>query len=682
MRSIFFLLALSLAFLASARTDGSPSTGVTLNGLLNEMVDRDAVARWPEPAFTVRQASSYDRSRISPDKPGWFANNDSSNYLRTEMNKGRNERVMMDAEGPGAIVRFFFTNSGQRNARIRIYLDGSDQAAIEWPTSDLLDGDLKVGEPLQSRHPAPLNHGGATLYLPIPYARSCKVTLEEPDPDHAGNRYYHIDYRTYARGATVETFSHSALEAARPTIDRVNRLLSVPPTPRTSVVRGFDRTLEAGEEASIDLPAGPSAIRQLELTVAAGLSPAAREQALRSVIFRAAFDDEKEAIWCPVGDFIGSGAGGRPLASWQRTVDDRGTAVSRWTMPYQNHARLTLQNLGSFAVKVKLTARIGTWNWDDRSLHFHCNWHQETHIPARPFRDWNFVTVTGRGVLVGDVMSVYNPLRSWYGEGNEKIWVDGDTFPSHLGTGTEDYYNASWAPNPVFQTPFANHPRIDEPLSQGQNVYTRSRSLDAIPFTQSLKFDFEIITWNDSQVDYAATTYWYGAPGAHANLSPEPDEAQKPVPALPPRMAIKGAIECETLPIVSRSPGLVVEPQDMRWTSAVWSDGFHLLIRGKQVGDFVELEIPVKGNTPRRVALYATRAYDYGILQFTINGQAVKDRFDGYAPDPAVVGPIPLGVFTPRNGKLLLRAELVGANSRSGGFRYLAGLDAVIVSEQ
>lgn len=152
---------------------------------------------------------------------------------------------------------------------------------------------------------------------------------------------------------------------------------------------------------------------------------AAHEQALRSVVLYGQFVGEADSIWCPVGDFIGSGAGGRPATSWFRTVDDRGDAVGRWTMPYAKEGRLTLHNYGDRAVQVQRDTSVGPWNWDERSMHFHCSWHQQVQIPARPFRDWNFVSVNGRGVMVGDVMSVFNPLPSWYGEGNQATQIDG-----------------------------------------------------------------------------------------------------------------------------------------------------------------------------------------------------------------------------------------------------------------
>ena len=54
----------------------SPAPGeITLESLLHEMIDRDAVARWPDPAYKCLHASSYDRRSKTPDDPaGWFAN--------------------------------------------------------------------------------------------------------------------------------------------------------------------------------------------------------------------------------------------------------------------------------------------------------------------------------------------------------------------------------------------------------------------------------------------------------------------------------------------------------------------------------------------------------------------------------------------------------------------------------
>ena len=99
-------LLISLVFLPAA-----VPAEVTLDSLLTEMVDFSAVARWPQPSYTCRQFSSYDRATVAPDKPGWFANEDHTQYLRDDETDGRKEHVMMDTDGPGSLVRFWLTST-------------------------------------------------------------------------------------------------------------------------------------------------------------------------------------------------------------------------------------------------------------------------------------------------------------------------------------------------------------------------------------------------------------------------------------------------------------------------------------------------------------------------------------------------------------------------------------------
>jgi hypothetical protein len=77
--------------------------------------------------------------------------------------------------------------------------------------------------------------------------------------------------------------------------------------------------------------------------------------------------------------------------------------------------------------------------------------------------------------------------------------------------------------------------------------------------------------------------------------------------------------------------------------------------------------------------LHATRASDYGILRFTVNGKPVEMPLDGYAAKPAPTGPINLGVHERKDGKFILRAEVVGTNPASTGPKYFFGLDAVLL---
>lgn len=98
------------------------------------------------------------------------------------------------------------------------------------------------------------------------------------------------------------------------------------------------------------------------------------------------------------------------------------------------------------------------YTWNDRSMYFHSSWRMDDPTPGFPLFDYNLVNVKGKGIYIGDQFTVLNPEEGWWGEGDEKVYVDDDTFPSLFGTGTEDYYG--WAggvvPNPEdeFYTPF------------------------------------------------------------------------------------------------------------------------------------------------------------------------------------------------------------------------------------
>ena len=102
---------------------------LTLEGLLTEMTDRSAVARFPSPAYTCKQFSSYDPASTSSDnRATWFANGDQGHYLRVEQVGDRKEYVMAEMAGPGAIVRVW---SPDPKGTLRVYLDGAKAPVIE-----------------------------------------------------------------------------------------------------------------------------------------------------------------------------------------------------------------------------------------------------------------------------------------------------------------------------------------------------------------------------------------------------------------------------------------------------------------------------------------------------------------------------------------------------------------------
>jgi hypothetical protein len=501
---------------------------ITLHSLLTDMTDFDAVAKWPTTAYTLKQASSYDRRSVSRDKPGWFANGDFNQFIREEKNNGRTEYVMMDVDGPGAIVRFWLTTV-VKPGMLRFYFDNEQKAAIEVPAFDLMKAGFNIGPALLNPHSSyePQGKGGNTLYLPLPYQKHCKVTWEYTDTSAMRTaHYYQINYMTYPPGTKVKTFAMSDLAAEKELTSKTEAALWNPHTQESKVIK-LAKQLSAGKEAVIDLPTGANAIRQFAFQLSTA-NKADYEKAWRVVILKIEFDGA-QTVWCPLGDFIGSGYGGKKIKSWYRELNENGQGVSRWVMPYEKKARITFINNADFDVNIIATVTVNPFHWDRNTMYFHTTYKYEANVKdvkgdydlnkvakldtAGPI-DWNFATIKGRGVYLGNTFSVYNHMNAWYGEGDAKAYVDNEAFPSEFGTGLEDYYNTSWAPVVLYQTPFANAPRADSASSTGFNTFTRTRILDRIPFTKAFSFDMEMLSWTGGTINAAATTYWYGSKGA------------------------------------------------------------------------------------------------------------------------------------------------------------------------
>ncbi len=505
---------------------------ISIQSLLHEMIDRDAQTCFPEVDFRLKQQSSYNRASVSvEDSVGWFANRDFNandedhNFIRIGEKNGQKEWVLMEHSSPGAIVRtwmpFLKANKPETDIQIRIYLNGNDEPALEGNMLGLLNGD--------GLFPYPFAHKSlrsAVSFFPIPYAKSCKITTT------GRPFFYQFTYREYPEGTKIKTFSKEEFQETKSLTKQVGKLLLDPENFTEGQSIDLSAKVAPSAEKTIELPLGEAALR----TIAVQIGSYVNEEVMRSTIIKIKFDG-KETVWCPIGDFFGSGIGLNPYQSWHNTISENGKMTCRWVMPYQTSGSISIENLGEEPIDVELSATVGDYEWNERSMYFHAAWHGQYPVPTRPYSDWNYVTLEGRGIYVGDALTVYNPVERWWGEGDEKIWVDGEDFPSIFGTGTEDYYGYSWGGKSTdfYEHPFHAQPRshvynklnrkvTTERNTKGFNTEIRTRSLDIMPFSTSLQLDMEIWSWTDCKMGYGVGVMWYGDADIESNLKPDVNE--------------------------------------------------------------------------------------------------------------------------------------------------------------
>lgn len=659
----------SLAVLVAGclATAASAASTISTESLLDDLIDLQRLTKLPDPAYTTKQFSSWDRASKSPTQE-WFANADCGQYLRIEEKDGRQEHVMMDADGPGAIVRIWSANP---KGTLRIYIDGNDKPVLESPMEVILGGRL-VGLPVPL---AGERSKGWNLYFPIPYAKHCKVTSDE------GGFYYHVNYRTYEAGTDVTSFAAGDLENLNDKIYAIAGKLTSPrmdvPPPAERVKSTYKITLEPGAEQQIFEAKGAKAIVGFLTHIAAKeIEPAAR-----AVVVKMTFDGE-QTVEAPIGDYYGTAPGLTSYASLPLGITEGSTPDlwSHWWMPFEKTASISLKNLGEQAVQLEGGVSTVDYKWDGRSMHFHAGWHQEKKVPTRPFIDWAHLETTGQGRFVGGGLHIQNMVRGWWGEGDEKIYVDGETFPSHFGTGTEDYYGYAWCSPARFVHAYHNQPRCDGPANYGNTSVNRFHIIDDIPFTKSFKFDIENWHWTEgTYTNRAAINYWYARPGAKDFFKPitKEDVKLEIVPAFQ-LFKVKDCQEGEHLKVVEITGGKT-QKQDLEGYQRQWSDEKHVWWTEAKPGNKATFQFESAEAGRKSVEVNLTKAPDYATVQLFVNGKKAGEPIDLYNADVAPTGPINLGEFDLEKGKKnTLSIEILGANPKAKK-SYMVGLDYVLV---
>jgi Protein of unknown function (DUF2961) len=172
---------------------------------------------------------------------------------------------------------------------------------------------------------------------------------------------------------------------------------------------------------------------------------------LRSLVIQMFWDNEKTpAVSVPFGDFFGVGLGRTAVFQNALFANAEGRSFNCFiAMPFKTAARILVVNESSkplhnifFDVDYNV---LKTWN--DNNLYFHAYWHRDTATTIA--KDFELLpSINGKGRFLGVNIGVNgNPQysKSWFGEGEVKMYLDGDKdFPTLNGTGTEDYIGTAW----------------------------------------------------------------------------------------------------------------------------------------------------------------------------------------------------------------------------------------------
>ena len=276
----------------------------------------------------------------------------------------------------------------------------------------------------------------------------------------------------------------------------------------------------AGGTHTVAAIAGPGVIRHMWLTV-----PPAR---LRSLVLRAYWDGVAEpAIAVPLGDFFCQGwASFTQVSSVPVAVNPHGGLNSYWEMPFRSQAEITLENLDQAApVRVYYQVDYELADVPEAAGYLHAAWHRSNPLEAGAVHTI-IDGIRSAGHYVGTYLAWGTNSSGWWGEGEVKFYLDGDSeLPTICGTGTEDYFGGAWnfdipgTGYTSYTTPYLGLPQILRPdglyASQQRFGMYRWHLPDPVRFSTDLRVTIQALGWRSDgryqplHDDIASTALWY-----------------------------------------------------------------------------------------------------------------------------------------------------------------------------
>lgn len=286
----------------------------------------------------------------------------------------------------------------------------------------------------------------------------------------------------------------------------------------------------------------------------------------RSTVLRIYWDDEdRPSVESPLGDFFAVGHGAAAsVQSLPVAVSSHGRSRNCfWTMPFRKRARITVSNDAEefggatfyYYVDWRKLERL-----PEDSPYFHARYRQE--FPARP-GDYRILKTTGRGHYVGTVLSVQHTRTGWFGEGDDRFYIDGETEPSIRGTGTEDYFGDAWGFRP-YSAPMNGVSLWEGHFPGDRGTAYRWHLTDPVAFQESLEVSIEhkgslftdqgvqTASFEERPDWFSSVAFWYQTP---------PASSDEPLPPAKNRVAPYEVILPKQLSVKAR-PSVLLMKQD------------------------------------------------------------------------------------------------------------------------
>ncbi|NIK92827.1 DUF2961 domain-containing protein [Mangrovimonas sp. CR14] len=252
----------------------------------------------------------------------------------------------------------------------------------------------------------------------------------------------------------------------------------------------FDN-IKAGTSVNLVNLEGSGTIKRIWLTFS-DRSP----EMLRSLKIEMFWDgSDKPAVSAPIGDFFGVGLGQRVPFESALFSDPEGRSFNCIIpMPFKTEAKISVTNESQKDLEaIFFDVDVLMEEHQEDVLYFHTYWSRDLHTKlAEDFKV--LPKIKGSGRFLGTNIGVFtDPVYedTWFGEGEVKIYLDGDKeYPSLVGSGTEDYIGTAYGQGP-FSHQYQGSPIAD--AKKGEYAFYRYHIPDPVFFYEDMEVTIQQI---------------------------------------------------------------------------------------------------------------------------------------------------------------------------------------------